>query len=162
MNRRVDLDASSALLVMKSLKSLVENQGVTVCSVIHQPRKFIYDLFDSLILLGVGGRMVYHGPADQAEAYFNTLNYALPQGESVADWLIDISSGRLEPTNKVNERKNILKAAVKTLGLHGSTKQKEEGQEFDDDEEEGEEAEDPGERFHSVGLQPLGVRGGRW
>ncbi|KAG7372253.1 ABC transporter [Nitzschia inconspicua] len=100
------LDASSALLVMKSLKHLVEKDGVTVVSVIHQPRKFIYDLFDSLILLGVGGRMVYHGPTGNAESYFARLNYSLPQGESMADWLIDISSGRLEPDNHVAETKS--------------------------------------------------------
>lgn len=52
------LDSSSALLVMGSLKKLVESQGVTVLSVIHQPRKAIFDSFDSLILLGVGGNMV--------------------------------------------------------------------------------------------------------
>ena len=90
------LDASSALLVMQSLKQLVNVQGVTVVSVIHQPRKFIFDLFDSLILLGVGGRMVYHGPTSQAKDYFYGLDYVLPPGESVADWLIDISSGREE------------------------------------------------------------------
>jgi hypothetical protein len=86
---------------MKSLKHLVEKDGVTIVSVIHQPRKFIYDLFDSLILLGVGGKMVYHGPTTEANPYFNRLNYSLPEGESVADWLIDISSGRLEPDNQV-------------------------------------------------------------
>ena len=32
------LDVSSALLVMKSLKHLVEKEGVTVVSVIHQPQ----------------------------------------------------------------------------------------------------------------------------
>eukprot|EP00532_Pseudo-nitzschia_australis_P020819 CAMPEP_0168291848 /NCGR_PEP_ID=MMETSP0142_2-20121227/6616_1 /TAXON_ID=44445 /ORGANISM="Pseudo-nitzschia australis, Strain 10249 10 AB" /LENGTH=897 /DNA_ID=CAMNT_0008239483 /DNA_START=9 /DNA_END=2702 /DNA_ORIENTATION=+ len=95
------LDASSALIVMKSLNHLVEKDGVTVISVIHQPRKFIYDLFDSLILLGVGGQMMYHGPTEGAEPYFGHLDYKLPKGESVADWLIDISSGRLEPENTV-------------------------------------------------------------
>merc|ERR1712238_161998 len=99
------LDASSALLVMKSLKNLVEKDGVTVVSVIHQPRKFIYDLFDSLILLGVGGQMIYHGPTEGAEPYFGRLNYHLPLGESVADWLIDISSGRLEVKNQTAEKK---------------------------------------------------------
>ena len=62
------LDASSALLVMKSLKALVENQGMTCCSVIHQPRKHIFDLFDSVVLLGVGGKTVYLGPPQGAEA----------------------------------------------------------------------------------------------
>jgi ABC-type multidrug transport system ATPase subunit len=89
------LDASSALLVMMSLKQMVEIQGVTICSVIHQPRKFIFDLFDSLLLLGVGGRMVYHGPVDASLNYFTSLGYKLPPGESLADWLIDISSGRI-------------------------------------------------------------------
>eukprot|EP00538_Stauroneis_constricta_P012480 CAMPEP_0119548188 /NCGR_PEP_ID=MMETSP1352-20130426/2157_1 /TAXON_ID=265584 /ORGANISM="Stauroneis constricta, Strain CCMP1120" /LENGTH=1292 /DNA_ID=CAMNT_0007593377 /DNA_START=125 /DNA_END=4003 /DNA_ORIENTATION=- len=92
------LDSSSALLVMQSLKNLVDSQGMTIVSVIHQPRKFIFDLFDSLILLGVGGRMVYHGPVPQARPYFEERNYELPLGESLADWLIDISSGRLEPS----------------------------------------------------------------
>jgi hypothetical protein len=86
---------------MKSLAHLVKKEGVTIVSVIHQPRKFIYDLFDSLILLGVGGKMVYHGPTENATSYFNSLHYTLPEGESVADWLIDISSGRLEKDNKI-------------------------------------------------------------
>jgi len=99
------LDASSALLVMKSLNNLVQKDGVTIVSVIHQPRKFIFDFFDSLILLGVGGQMMYHGTTQGAEPYFDRLNYKLPKGESVADWLIDISSGRLEPDNKVSVNK---------------------------------------------------------
>ena len=44
--------------------------------------------------------MVYHGPTEGAESYFGDLNYELPNGESVGDWLIDISSGRLEPDIK--------------------------------------------------------------
>ena len=89
------LDASSAMLVMKGLKDLVEKKGVTVCSVIHQPRKNIFELFNSIILLGVGGRMVYHGPVDKAEEYFTNLGFMMPRGESIADWLIDISSGQI-------------------------------------------------------------------
>ena len=91
------LDSSSALLVMSSLKQLVVASRVTVCTVIHQPRKFIFELFDSLILLGVGGRIVYHGPATLAEAYFNKLGYTMPPGEALADWLIDISTGGIVP-----------------------------------------------------------------
>ena len=40
--------------------------------------------------------MVYHGPTSGAKDYFYSLDYVLPPGESVADWLIDISSGREE------------------------------------------------------------------
>jgi len=90
------LDASSSSLVMQSLKNLVSDHGVTIASVIHQPRKFIYDLFDNIILLGQGGKIVYHGPTEDAEAYFIGLGYELTPGENVADWFLDISSGRLE------------------------------------------------------------------
>lgn len=91
------LDSSSAMVVMGSLARLVRDQGMTVCTVIHQPRKQIFELFDSLILLGVGGNMVYHGPAMEAKEYFFNLGYKLAQGEALADWMIDISSGELSP-----------------------------------------------------------------
>ena len=91
------LDSYSALMVMSSLRYLVENQGVTMAAVIHQPRKSIFDLFDSLILLGVGGKIMYHGPASRAEDYFNSQDFSVDPGESLADWLIDISSGSIRP-----------------------------------------------------------------
>lgn len=89
------LDASSSSLVMASLKSLVRDDGVTCVSVIHQPRKFIFDLIDNVILLGVGGRIAYHGSPDESISYFEKIGYQLPTGENVADWLLDISSGHL-------------------------------------------------------------------
>mmetsp|Transcript_15252 Transcript_15252/g.18569 ORF Transcript_15252/g.18569 Transcript_15252/m.18569 type:complete len:1068 (+) Transcript_15252:124-3327(+) len=99
------LDSSSADLVMKSLKALVTNQGVTICTVIHQPRKSIFDMIDSLVLLGVGGKMVYHGPCANAQKYFEREGWVLPMGDSAADWLIDISSGRLERGTIKNDTK---------------------------------------------------------
>lgn len=89
------------MLVMSSLKNLVSSEGVTIVTVIHQPRKFIFDLFDCLVLLGVGGNTVYSGPAKGAYDYFRGLNYVLPAGEALADWLIDISAGQIHPENKV-------------------------------------------------------------
>lgn len=94
------LDSSSAMLLTKCLRSLVSTRGITVCGVIHQPRKYIFDLFHSLILLADGGNMVYAGPTSQAEEYFTKMHYVLPSGEGVADWLIDVSSGRLRPVRR--------------------------------------------------------------
>ena len=44
--------------------------------------------------------MVYAGPTSEAEGYFTKLSYVLPSGEGVADWLIDVSSGRLRPVRR--------------------------------------------------------------
>ena len=53
----------------------------------------IYDMFDSLFLLGVGGRTVYHGPATECKGYFEQLGFRMKEGESQADRFLDISSG---------------------------------------------------------------------
>jgi hypothetical protein len=113
------------------MKHLVNVQGVTIVSVIHQPRKFIFDLFDSLILLGVGGRMVYHGPTSQAYDYFHRLDYVLPAGESVSDWLIDISSGRLQPEPEVAATKALEQEINKNKKEKTKTKEKEKEDEIE-------------------------------
>lgn len=46
---------------------------------------------------------MYHGPTKEARYYFARANYDLPEGESLADWLIDISSGDLDPAMKVSD-----------------------------------------------------------
>lgn len=46
---------------------------------------------------------MYHGPTKEARHYFSRANYDLPEGESLADWLIDISSGDLDPVIKVSD-----------------------------------------------------------
>ena len=44
--------------------------------------------------------MVYHGQSSAAKDYFLKLGYELGEGESIADWMIDISSGELSPFPK--------------------------------------------------------------
>lgn len=56
------------------------------------------------------------GPTKTATEYFKSLNYSLPPGESIADWLIDISSGRLEADSKIADiapKSELLKAFAK-------------------------------------------------
>eukprot|EP00588_Corethron_pennatum_P019915 CAMPEP_0194313112 /NCGR_PEP_ID=MMETSP0171-20130528/10006_1 /TAXON_ID=218684 /ORGANISM="Corethron pennatum, Strain L29A3" /LENGTH=1166 /DNA_ID=CAMNT_0039067921 /DNA_START=59 /DNA_END=3560 /DNA_ORIENTATION=+ len=102
------LDSASSSLVMNSLRNLVES-GVTVASVIHQPRKFIFDLFDNIVLLGGGGRVVYQGPPDEVIEYFTSKGYAMiPKGENTADWMVDISTGRLSPEKVFSEDTSFL------------------------------------------------------
>ncbi|KTF71847.1 hypothetical protein cypCar_00043380 [Cyprinus carpio] len=54
------------------LKNQMANSGRTIILSIHQPRYSIYRLFDSLTLL-LGGRLVYHGPAQDALDYFSEI-----------------------------------------------------------------------------------------
>ena len=100
------LDPTSALLVIRSLKKLADVQGITICSTLNRARRDSFELFDSLILLSSIGKPVYHGKVGKVGKYFNELNYYLPDGESITDWILDISTGRLPPpVRKIKEPK---------------------------------------------------------
>ncbi|XP_051517382.1 broad substrate specificity ATP-binding cassette transporter ABCG2 isoform X2 [Myxocyprinus asiaticus] len=85
------LDASTANSVLMLLKRMANN-GRTIILSIHQPRYSIYRLFDSLTLL-VGGRQVYHGPAQNALDYFSEIGYTCEAHNNPADFFLDVING---------------------------------------------------------------------
>ena len=84
------LDSTSALNLMKILKSLAQNHGHSVACVIHQPRPSIFQLFDSLLLLSKG-RTVYCGRPIKARQFLETVVPYDPGsfGISDIDWIMD-------------------------------------------------------------------------
>ncbi|KAG2453490.1 hypothetical protein HYH02_001711 [Chlamydomonas schloesseri] len=86
------LDAAVSHDVVLALKHMAE-AGMNVMVVIHQPRYSIFEMFDSVLLLGVGGRTVFLGPVNLAEAYFNFLGFRPPPNENRADFYLDVISG---------------------------------------------------------------------
>ena len=86
------LDSTSAKIVMSALKDLA-NLGMTVISVIHQPRYSIFALFDQLLLLGKGGMTVFCGPTHLVQAYFEGIGFQCPPAENLADFLMDCCAG---------------------------------------------------------------------
>lgn len=84
----------------------MSKQGKTIIFSIHQPRYSIFRLFDNLTLLAAG-RMLYHGPAQNAIEYFKSIG--------------EFSSGALVTT--VDTKRNILKMQLcfeKWLSKNGS------------------------------------------
>lgn len=49
--------------------------GVTVVSIIHQPRYEIFNAFDDVVLLVAGGNTVYYGPVKDVIGYFESHEY---------------------------------------------------------------------------------------
>uniref|UniRef100_A0A8C2D121 ATP-binding cassette, sub-family G (WHITE), member 2a n=1 Tax=Cyprinus carpio TaxID=7962 RepID=A0A8C2D121_CYPCA len=97
------LDASTANSVLMLLKRMA-NSGRTIILSIHQPRYSIYRLFDSLTLL-VGGRLVYHGPAQDALNYFMQIGYTCEPHNNPADFFLDVINGDSTAValNKLND-----------------------------------------------------------
>ncbi|NXH93500.1 ABCG2 protein, partial [Pachycephala philippinensis] len=85
------LDASTANAVLLLLKRMAK-QGKTIIFSIHQPRYSIFRLFDSLTLLAAG-RVLYHGPAQHAIEYFQSIGYQCEPYNNPADFFLDIING---------------------------------------------------------------------
>ena len=87
------LDSAASLQVARCLQRM-RGLGITVVTVIHQPRCSVFKCFSHCLLLAKGGRTVYLGPTGGIQPYFESLGFTLPSGENVADWFIDIVSGQ--------------------------------------------------------------------
>ena len=70
------LDSTASTLVLAALKEVAQ-LGVTVATVIHQPRYSIFTLFDQTLLLAKGGRAVYLGWSRDAVACVLPLGCSL-------------------------------------------------------------------------------------
>ncbi|KPI38214.1 ATP-dependent permease PDR15 [Cyphellophora attinorum] len=55
------LDSQSSWTIIALLRRLADN-GQTILATIHQPSALILQQFDSILLMGAGGRTAYHGP----------------------------------------------------------------------------------------------------
>ncbi|KAK2115995.1 ATP-binding cassette sub- G member 2, partial [Saguinus oedipus] len=66
--------------------------GRTIIFSIHQPRYSIFKLFDSLTLLA-SGRLMFHGPAQEALGYFETAGYHCEAYNNPADFFLDVING---------------------------------------------------------------------
>jgi ABC-type multidrug transport system ATPase subunit len=79
------LDSTNALLLVKCLRNLARKSGETVIMTIHQPRKEIFVLLDTLSIL-VKGRVVFSGKPEEAAQMFRVdINEA-----NVGDTILDV------------------------------------------------------------------------
>ena len=85
------LDAFQAQQVVSALKTLADDDGVTVIMSIHQPRGSIYNMFDDLLLLS-DGRVVYNGAASAAAGFFAREGFRCPNNINIGEFAVDVVS----------------------------------------------------------------------
>ncbi|KAL7751229.1 hypothetical protein RI367_003435 [Sorochytrium milnesiophthora] len=88
------LDSSTALEVCQLLRSIARHKQLTIAAVIHSPSPATFRQFDDLLLLGAGGQTVYMGSRDEAPAYFSSIGFDLPPGESESDFYMEVMSNK--------------------------------------------------------------------
>lgn len=89
------LDSSTATDICKLLRSISRRKKITVMAIIHSPPPMSFNQFDDLILLGKNGICAYSGPRDRAEEYFARSGFYMAEGETLADFLLEIVTGKV-------------------------------------------------------------------
>lgn len=85
------LDATAASSIMKTLKALAR-LGISVITIIHQPRAEIFEILDNLILLA-NGQIIYEGTQVEVSKYFGNIGFQFPAHSNYADVITDIITG---------------------------------------------------------------------
>ncbi|KAK7828740.1 hypothetical protein U0070_006525 [Myodes glareolus] len=85
------LDLSTTTDVISVLK-MMSRRGRTITFSIKQPPYSIFRLFDSLNLVA-SGKVMFHGPAQEALEYFKSAGYNYDSHNNPADFFLDIING---------------------------------------------------------------------
>jgi ABC-type multidrug transport system ATPase subunit len=93
------LDSGGSMELIRVLRQLADDRGITVVAVIHQPSFALLALFDSIVLLSKGGRMAYAGPVKSMKSYFEDLGFVFNSNENAVDVCLDAVSGLRTSTN---------------------------------------------------------------
>jgi len=84
------LDGGAAYAVMKTVRKLADEQKCSVICTIHQPSAEVFGLFDKILLLQAGGKMVYFDDIAKLPQYYKTHGFgALAPGKNPADFAIE-------------------------------------------------------------------------
>lgn len=84
---------------MNALRKICDT-GRTVVATIHQPSSTVFDMFDDLLLLKKGGKVVFYGDLGNCScnliSYFEGLGATcMNKGENPATWMLNVLSEKI-------------------------------------------------------------------
>ncbi|GAB4819215.1 hypothetical protein N2152v2_006261 [Parachlorella kessleri] len=94
------LDARAAAIVMRAMENVARSNR-TVMVTIHQPSMDIFEAFDTLVLLQLGGKLIYFGPLGYEGSKLIAYLEACPGVESIkpgynpATWMLEVTGGSM-------------------------------------------------------------------
>ncbi|KAK4590501.1 hypothetical protein RGQ29_020878 [Quercus rubra] len=96
------LDARAAAIVMRTVRNTVDTGRTVVCT-IHQPSIDIFEAFDELFLMKLGGQEIYVGPLGRHSChliqYFEGIGVSkIKDGYNPATWMLEVTSSAHETT----------------------------------------------------------------
>ncbi|GMF26666.1 unnamed protein product [Phytophthora lilii] len=87
------LDAATTYDIVNSLKSLTRHFKSNIVVSLLQPPPEVFNLFDDVLIIN-SGRIMYHGPREQVQEYFENMGFRCPPRKDVADFLLDLGTDK--------------------------------------------------------------------
>lgn len=110
------LDSSSALALLSFLRSWTKSGRRSLVASTPHIADNLYHIFDKVLVLDSHGRQVYFGSTNEAEKYFESLNFVrrAAEGEGIAEFIVNCAGSgpnevKLETAWKLSrERANLM------------------------------------------------------
>ncbi|POM65843.1 ATP-binding cassette (ABC) Superfamily [Phytophthora palmivora] len=87
------LDAATTFDIVSSLKSIARNFKSNMVVSLLQPPPEVFNLFDDVLILN-DGHIMYHGPREHVQEYFEKMGFHCPPRKDVADFLLDLGTDK--------------------------------------------------------------------
>lgn len=84
------LDSKTALGFAETLRAEADQNAKTIVATMYQASNAIYNQFDKVLVLA-DGCVIYYGPTNVAQCYFESLGFVCPKGANVADFLTSVT-----------------------------------------------------------------------
>ncbi|KAG2505197.1 hypothetical protein BBO99_00008845 [Phytophthora kernoviae] len=85
------LDSAATYDIVNTQRSVAHTLRKAVVIALLQPSPEIFSLFDDMMILDEG-ELMYHGPCNKVENYFETLGFKCSAGRDTADYLLDLGT----------------------------------------------------------------------
>ncbi|KAI9918697.1 hypothetical protein PsorP6_011809 [Peronosclerospora sorghi] len=87
------LDSAATFDIVKTQRSVAKTLHKTIIMALLQPTPEVFALFDDVMILNEG-EVMYHGPCDQVQGYFEQLGFTCPPERDLADFLLDLGTSQ--------------------------------------------------------------------
>ncbi|TMW59106.1 hypothetical protein Poli38472_007251 [Pythium oligandrum] len=85
------LDSAAAYDIIRTQRSIAKHLRKTVVIALLQPSPEVVALFDDVLLLN-DGKVMYHGPRESLDEYFQGMGFVCPPQRDLADFVLDLGS----------------------------------------------------------------------
>ncbi|KAE9316025.1 hypothetical protein PF008_g19116 [Phytophthora fragariae] len=85
------LDSAATYDIIDTQRSVAHTLRKTVVIALLQPSPEVFSLFDDVMILNEG-ELMYHGPCDRVQEYFDSLGFSCPPERDIADYLLDLGT----------------------------------------------------------------------